>query len=484
MSTKAKTDPLDKLLDVMGKMVTTLGHICFFGLRRVNLKDFVLWLKFGTAVSCLMILTLGPENHLNQTLRFLDFDGTNSVISLVLKIPAGIQFGLLIVITLVLSLVVLGLSAFMEHGKLQKALNKVGLKSALGKEPEIKRITKTGDLRKKITVETHGIGLGLFEAKRDSLQAAFRMRVESIESANDLGQVEIYLCAKELPKMVQYADLYTHVKDPYSIIVGQSSKGPVIQSLLSLPHMLISGATGGGKSVFFRSSMLSLLKSSPHIQLYLLDMKRGVEVKEFSELPNVKTAKNKTEAISMLDTLLKEMHRRYDILENAGEKLVDPVRDNLDIIVIGIDEAAVLFSKSSDVEGAREKISELARLGRAAGFHIIPATQKPIKDAIDTDTLDQMNGRMTFRMLSSAASTAATGGGAAKKLPAIKGRAIWSHGADEIEVQTPFINDKFLKAELEVIKTEFKQGKRQNFGELLSIGKPVFKKKSTAFDPK
>ena len=284
--------------------------------------------------------------------------------------------------------------------------------------------------------------------------------------------------------MVQYADLYTHVKDPYSIIIGQSSKGPVIQSLLSLPHMLISGATGGGKSVFFRSSMLSLLKSSPHSQLYLLDMKRGVEVKEFSELPNVKTAKNKTEAISMLDTLLKEMHRRYDILENAGKKLVDPVRDNLDIIVIGIDEAAVLFSKSSDLEGAREKISELARLGRAAGFHIIPATQKPIKDAIDTDTLDQMNGRMTFRMLSSAASTAATGGGAAKKLPAIKGRGIWSHGADEIEVQTPFINDKFLKAELEVIKTEFKQGKRQNCGELLSVGKPVFKKINTAFDPK
>ena len=203
----------------------------------------------------------------------------------------------------------------------------------------------------------------------------------------------------------------------------------MIQKIQSLPHLLISGATGGGKSVFFRSTMLSLLKSSPHIQLYLLDMKRGVEVKEFAALPNVKTAADETEATNILEALVAEMHRRYEILENSGHKSIDPERDKLDLIVVGIDEAAALLSKITN-ETARNCMSELARLARAAGIHLIPATQKPVKEAISTEILDNLSGRMTFRMISSAASNVAMGSNYAQKLPAIKGRAMWCNGSE------------------------------------------------------
>jgi S-DNA-T family DNA segregation ATPase FtsK/SpoIIIE len=262
------------------------------------------------------------------------------------------------------------------------------------------------------------------------------------------------------------------VTTPYSFIIGQSLKGPLIQPIRSLPHLLVSGATGGGKSMFFCSTMLSLLKSSPHIQLYLLDLKRGIEVKDFIGLPNVKTTKNEAEATSLLGLLIEEMNRRYDILEKKGFKSIDPERDKLDLIVVGVDEAAVLFGKKSN-NLASQHITELARLARAAGIHLIPATQKPVKSAIDTETLDNLSGRMTFRMISAAASNVAMGGSLAKKLLPIKGRAIWTNGSEHQEVQAPFLDDKVLHDEIEQLKEEFKSGERKNFQKLITENKPT-----------
>ena len=282
----------------------------------------------------------------------------------------------------------------------------------------------------------------------------------------DKGKVIIHLCKHDLPKMIGFHDIYAHIKEPYSFVIGQSLQGAVVQPLCSLPHLLISGATGGGKSIFFRSTILSLLKNSPHLQVYLLDLKRGVEVKEFEELPNVRTAKDEQGATNILHSLVEEMHRRYSFLETHSHKCVDPSRDKLDLIVVGIDEAAALFGNKSN-ELARKHIGELARLARASGIHLVLSTQKPVKDAIDTETLDNLTGRMTFRMISSAASNVAMGGNLARTLPAIKGRAIWTHGSHHQEVQAPYIDDESLKQELEMIQQEFTDGIRKNFQPLL-----------------
>ena len=97
------------------------------------------------------------------------------------------------------------------------------------------------------------------------------------------------------------------------------------------------------------------------------------------------------------------------------------------------------------------------------------ATQKPVKDAIDTGTLDNLPGRMTFRMISSAASNVAMGGNAAKKLPAIKGRAMWMNGHEHKEVQAPYISDHDMAKELQLIQSDFDCSKRENFRPMLKI---------------
>ena len=79
--------------------------------------------------------------------------------------------------------------------------------------------------RLKVIVETCGVGINKFKAQKDSLTAGFRQKVEDIVHGKDMGKVEIILCERDLPNMVGFHELYSHIKEPYSFIVGQSMKG-------------------------------------------------------------------------------------------------------------------------------------------------------------------------------------------------------------------------------------------------------------------
>jgi S-DNA-T family DNA segregation ATPase FtsK/SpoIIIE len=238
---------------------------------------------------------------------------------------------------------------------------------------------------------------------------------------------------------------------------------------------LIAGSTGGGKSNFFRQVVLSLLKNSKHIQFYLLDLKRGIEVVEFSDLPNVRIAKDEKEAVSYLEKIVLEMKARFKYLEENRKKKIVPEQDNKDLIVVAVDEASVLFGKERAgsenkeyIDKARDHIDELAKLARAAGIHLILATQKPVKESIDTKVLENLQGRMAFRMQSVAGSNVALGNKRAIELSDIKGRGIWQNGTFESEVQTPRLTDELLESELETIKKDFQEGRRRLQGEMFS----------------
>ena len=442
---RKKGHGLDNLVFALGKVSVIVGRICSFGMGKIKMKSVEAWLLFFSL-------------------------GTFLVSGFFLFHPW--QYFAFVVFSIVLLLVILGFKDFSQHQRFQKAIERSGLKAATGEKPLIRAIIPKGEGRWRVIVETFGVGLGKFEGQRDSLTTGFKQSIERIRLARDKGKVEIDLYAGELPPLVNFSDLYAHIKKPYSFVIGEALDGPVVQEIRSLPHLLISGATGGGKSVFFRSTMLSLLKSSPHLQLYLLDLKRGVEVREFAELPNVKTAKDEGEATAILSSLVGEMNRRYKILEKEGLKCIEPKRDKLDLIVVGIDEAAALFGKKSN-EKALIHVGKLARLARAAGIHLVPSTQKPVKEAISTETLDNLPGRMTFRMISSAASNVAMGGNFAKKLPAIKGRAVWTNGSEHKEVQAPWLDDKTMEEELKNLKSEFEKGVRKNFQKMLGLEEEI-----------
>jgi DNA segregation ATPase FtsK/SpoIIIE-like protein len=314
--------------------------------------------------------------------------------------------------------------------------------------------------------------------KKSDLESAFRQKIEEIKFSRDRSFIEISLCSRELPTMIPYSEVTDMAKNESSFLLGESlSGGFLTQELTSLPHLLIGGTTGGGKSVFFKNTILSLLKTTPHIQMYLIDLKKGVEVKEFADLPNVTVAKDEEEAVLVLKAIKDEMDSRYIYLENhSKQKKIIPRKDKKDLIVIGIDEASVLYGKTSSSKSrkelmtkARELTDDLAKLARAAGIHLIIATQKPIKDSIDTKTLENLPGRISFKMSTHAGSNSMLGNAKAYSLPDIKGRAIWKGGNKFLEIQTPFVSDEEIQYEIDKIKKGFESGKYKNLQPLLSI---------------
>ena len=446
----------------------SIARVCWAGLKGFT---FEMGCVVVTVASLLAMLMLYSANYVHRFIDWLYYaEHYPLLIRLFFEMQVSDQYFFLMAVFLVVFLFFCGYKDFRRYIIFQKAIDWASLKNGTGEKPKVKKIVPIGEHRLKVIVETCGVGINKFRAQSDSLTAGFRQKVEDIVHGKDMGKVEIILCERDLPSMVGFHELYSHIKEPYSFIVGQSMKGAIVQKIQFLPHLLISGTTGGGKSVFFRSTMLSLLKSSPHIQMYLLDLKRGVEVKEFAALPNVMIAADEAKSTNILEALVDEMHRRYEILESSGHKSIDPARDKLDLIVVGIDEAAVLLGKGAN-ETARKCMGELARLARAAGIHLIHATQKPVKEAISTEILDNLAGRMTFRMISLAASNMAMGGNYAQKLPAVKGRGMWSNGSEQRQVQAPFVNDELIETELEVISQEFEDGIRRNFSQLLEAGK-------------
>jgi S-DNA-T family DNA segregation ATPase FtsK/SpoIIIE len=207
---------------------------------------------------------------------------------------------------------------------------------------------------------------------------------------------------------------------------------------------------------------VGLLRSSDHIQLYLLDLKRGVEFKVFDSLKNVTVSKDEVSALAILQSVVEEMERRFRYLEQHGHTEIESERDKMDRIIVAVDEASVLFTvgKSSKENKdqalqARELTDKIAKLGRAAGIHLILATQKVVKETIDTRVQTNINAKMCFRVNTIASSMTVLNNKKAAELPDVKGRGIWSVGSNDLTVQVPYLDSDAISEEIECLKDKF-----------------------------
>jgi len=313
-----------------------------------------------------------------------------------------------------------------------------------------------------------GVDPSEFDTKTKTLETSIKENIESIVRSQDPQYVDLYITKRRLTKKVLYSELCELLTSPYTFAVGETIAGPIIQDICSLPHMLGAGSTGTGKSVFVKATTMGLLESSPAIQIYLLDLKRGLETAHFAACPNVVLIKDVKGAVALLRQVVAEMESRFSILEERGFNKIDPDRDNRDRIVVVIDEASVLYVESK-VNSAEKTLSQeateitdkIAKLSRAAGIHLIFATQKVTKETISTHIQENLEGRMCFEVNTLQGSNIVLGNGAAKNLPHIAGRGIWKVGATMVEVQTPLIEDEEIKRRCKVIAEDFKIGKRK-----------------------
>ena len=466
---------LDKAFTAFWKVTVILFQMVGHGLKRIDFKS----IEFKVYGLCFVGFVFGltyRHRYINWAHKVAPEVFTEWV-SLILKSsPWPLHYMLIFTWMGFVVLILLGLRSYREKQSFQKKLNEVNLKSGQGTPPKIVAIEKSGEFRTRLVINSKGVGLDTYSAKKSDLASSFNSLIESIQPGRSPQFVEILLTTKVLPTRVDLASMIGYLKKPYSIVVGESLGGIVTTDISTLPHMLIAGSTGGGKSVFFKQVLLGLLHSSNHIQMYLLDLKGGVEMKEFGDLPNVRVIKNESEAVHVLTKIRDEMKRRFTILEKCGHKNIVSKRDKLDKIIIGIDEASELYtmvsnnrSKKKLILQARELTDELAKLARAASIHLIFATQKINKDTMDPKVQENIGGRVCFRVNTMENSMRAIGNKMAFELPDIKGRAIWATGNSFTEIQAPFISDEDLKEKVSFIQKKYKGKKNFNFNPMIEV---------------
>jgi S-DNA-T family DNA segregation ATPase FtsK/SpoIIIE len=244
-------------------------------------------------------------------------------------------------------------------------------------------------------------------------------------------------------------------------VLGRDVSGePIFANIEKMPHLLVAGATGSGKSILVHSLITSLLyKNSPAtLRLVLIDPKR-VELSVYDGIPHLITpviTENK-KALGVLKWAIQEMDRRYEILQHAGSRDIKSYNakckpeDTLPFILIGIDEMADLMSSfGREVEGA---IVRLAQMSRATGIHLLLATQRPSVEVITGLIKANIPARVALQVASQIDSrTILDGAGAEKLLGHGDLLFISAELSKPKRIQGSYITEEELKSVVEFIK--------------------------------
>ena len=238
----------------------------------------------------------------------------------------------------------------------------------------------------------------------------------------NLDPATVYL--REIIETPEFRD----AKSPLTLAVGKTISGkPFLADLAKMPHLLVAGATGSGKSVCLNTIIMSFLyKATPEqVQLVLIDPKR-LELSNYAKLfrhhlsyvegSKEKVATSAKSAIQIFRSVEQEMERRYEKLASAGvrnieeynERIVEGVYQpegeeeakQLPYMVVIVDELADLMLTSQASKEVEEPIARLAQMSRAVGIHLILATQRPSVDVITGVIKANFPARMAFQVAS------------------------------------------------------------------------------------
>lgn len=284
------------------------------------------------------------------------------------------------------------------------------------------------------------------------------------------------------------SDEFNKTKSSLPVAMGKDAFGETyIVDLAKMPHMLIAGATGAGKSVFINTLLVSLLvkKSPRQMQLILIDPKQ-LELALYSNLPHLVVpviTDPKTAAISLM-WAVQEMERRYSILKDAGVRNLDSFNEKikkappelfskihqyyenadqegyeLPYLVIIIDEFADLILTKAGKE-IENNVCRLAAKARAAGIHLVVATQRPSVDVITGLIKSNFPTRVSFRVTSATDSRTILNTMGAEKLLG-NGDMLYKHGTTNCRLHSAFVNEEEVELftdSLQAIKPVFNEG--------------------------
>lgn len=398
----------------------------------------------------------GEELQLATTSEREDADYQLPPLSLLTKIPATDQQDDLHAIKkntkkLQDTLKSFGVDATVENVNLGPSVTKYELRPAVG--VKVSRITHLVD----------DIALAL---------AAKDIRIEAPIPGKSLIGIEV---PNQQVATVGFRDMVEampHDEQPMNVPLGRTVTGDVMMAdLTKMPHLLIAGATGSGKSVAINDIITSiLLKAKPNQVKFLMIDPKKVELSVYNGIPHLLSpvVSEPKKAARALAKVVAEMERRYELFAKFGVRNLKGynklVRDNNDedgateqptlpLVLVIVDELAdLMMTVSHDVEDA---IVRIAQMGRAAGIHMILATQRPSVDVITGLIKANVPSRIAFAVSSGVDSRTIIDTNGAEKLLG-RGDMLFEPVDQNkpVRVQGAFISDRDVEAVVDFIKQE------------------------------
>ena len=235
------------------------------------------------------------------------------------------------------------------------------------------------------------------------------------------------------------------------IALGKNISGkPVVKDLASMPHLLIAGTTGSGKSICINTIILSLLyRHTPDKCKFILIDPKMLELSTYEGIPHLlcPVITEAKKAASVLGWVVKEMESRYRLMTKEGVRNIDGYNTKhklpMPYIVVVVDEMSdLMLVAGKEIENYIQKLSQMAR---AAGIHIIMATQRPSVDVITGTIKANFPTRISFQVTSKIDSRTILGEQGAEQLLG-KGDMLYMSSANRIvRIHAPFVSDNEIE---------------------------------------
>ena len=284
-------------------------------------------------------------------------------------------------------------------------LQSIGLTNHAGMVPELLR-KKRDKGHPRVTIwefRNQSIPLAEWEDNRAAIEAALDISVIKMTYGKGKSRVLVYAVPAliDLPEILCWKDKYLS-PESFVLVLGESLLGPVTVNLAHIPHILLGGSTGSGKSVLLKLLLMQAMKKGARV--YIADFKGGVD---FPPLWNrdCRICFEETDLLGLLTDLVAELERRKEIFRTAGCSSIDTYNkstgESLQRLIFACDEVAEVLDKTgADAERKKlraqieTRLSTIARQGRAFGIHLILATQRPDATIIP----GQIRNNMDFRV--------------------------------------------------------------------------------------
>jgi len=277
-------------------------------------------------------------------------------------------------------------------------------------------------------------------------------RIATIPGSNTIG-IELPNNSREnvfLSEILNHSD-FKKRETKLPIALGKSISGnPIIGDLSSMPHLLIAGTTGSGKSVCINTIILSLLyRHTPEKCKFILIDPKMLELSTYEGIPHLlcPVITEAKKAASVLGWVVKEMESRYRLMTKESVRNIDGYNTKhklpMPYIVVVVDEMSdLMLVAGKEIENYIQKLSQMAR---AAGIHIIMATQRPSVDVITGTIKANFPTRISFQVTSKIDSRTILGEQGAEQLLG-KGDMLYMSSANRIvRIHAPFVSDNEIE---------------------------------------